>query len=195
MVKNMNNILTRGQSGKFGDMVFQHNGIIRSQPDTSKRQWSPAQSQHLEKFSLAKAYGRFAVVDKETSDYYTPLLKRWKKKIRSQNVGVYQIAICDFLHPPRLDTAELIIETGTSEYSIKIHASDIFKVKGVSVCIFTTEGEILEEGIASLYHFNIFWSYSIQDPVHIIPESIVEISIGDVPGNMTKKYFRFFKEI
>lgn len=60
------------------------------------------------------------------------MLKRWKKKIRSQNVGVYQIAICDFSHPPKLDKAELIKETNTHEYSIRIHATDIFKVKGAS---------------------------------------------------------------
>jgi len=150
MSKNEGNLITGGQSGKCDKFCFQKNSVMRKLPDTSNRTWSPLQVRHHEHFESAKEYGRHVVADEQKSAYYKALLPKWKKKRRISNVGVYQIAVCDFSHHPVIEKVELLRAWDTSFFSILICASDNFKVEDVFVSIMTSDGKLIEEGSATL---------------------------------------------
>ncbi|MCK9424052.1 MAG: hypothetical protein M0Q38_15815 [Bacteroidales bacterium] len=194
MAKNKGNSITSGLSGKFNGICFQDDGVMRSLPDTSNRKWSPLQVKHLTRIEQCKEYGRYAVADAKLTEYYTPLLIKWKKKIKNKRVGVYQIAICDFYHPPEIDEVKLSSEGNPSAYFISIHASDNFRVEDVSVSIFSPAGKLLDEGAAPLSKYGTTYEYCIQNPDWLNPETIARIRVSDIPGNITEKDFCFVIE-
>ncbi len=194
MSKNESNPITSGQSGKFDRISFQKNSVMRKLPDTSNRTWSPLQVRHHEHFENAKEYGRHVVADAQKSAYYKALLPKWKKKRRISNVGVYQIAVCDFSHPPVIKKVELMRAWDTSLFSILIYPLDNFKVEGVFVSILTSDGKLIEEGGAVMHKYMNQYEYGIKYQDRLIPGNISRIRVWDVPGNITEKYFSFIVE-
>ena len=101
------NVITKTYSGKLGNICMQHDGVIKSRPDISNRKWSEKQEKHLSRFKCAKAYGRQVVADPQKAAFYAGHLKRWKKRRSKRNIGIYQLAIMDFMHSPKILTFEL----------------------------------------------------------------------------------------
>jgi len=194
MAKNTENIITRGLSGKFANVCFQKNGVIRKLPDRSNFRWTPLQAKHHEHFESAKEYARHVVADAEKTAYYTPLLKKWKKRCRLQNVGIYQLAICDFSHPPEILRVEFKGRPGKPESRIAVFAHDNFQVTGVHVSLFMADGTCIEEGEAMESKLEITYNYPIQHPDQFKPGSVARIRVWDVPGNITEKYFQISVE-
>jgi hypothetical protein len=97
MARNINNVITRNISGKLGQIVFLKNGVIRSRPDMSKRVLSEKQKAHLARFEQAKAYARAALADPELSKKYVAELTEWKKRHGNSSIGIWQLAIRDFM--------------------------------------------------------------------------------------------------
>jgi len=194
MAKNTENIITRGLSGKFANVCFQKNGVIRKLPDRSNFKWTPLQAKHHEHFESAKEYARHVVADAEKTAYYTPLLKKWKKWRRLQNVGIYQLAICDFSHPPEILRVEFKGRPGKPESRISVFAHDNFQVSGVHVSLFMPDGTWIEEGEGIVPALGYTYDYAIQHPDQFKPGSLVHIRVWDVPGNITEKYFQFSVE-
>jgi len=191
MAKNTENIITRGVSGKFGKACFQKNGVIRKLPDRSNFKWTPLQTKHHEHFESAKEYARHVVADAEKTAYYTPLLKKWKKWRRLQNVGIYQLAICDFSHPPEIVRVEFKGRPGKPESRIEVFAHDNFQVTRVHVSLFMPDGSPSEEGEAIAPTLEITYDYPIQHPDQFKQGSLACIRVWDVPGHITEKYFQF----
>ncbi|MEI7983141.1 MAG: hypothetical protein WCI71_15935, partial [Bacteroidota bacterium] len=162
MAINKGNSLLYRMSGKFNQILFQKNGVMRSLPDLSKRKWSPLQVKHLNRMEQGKNYARQAMADPEQNAYYSSLLKKWKKKIKGGNIGVYQLAICDFFHPPVIRQVELLRASDPLTYNISIHVCDNFKVEGVFVSILSPDGTMIEQGDAQQPETNIQYIYLIQ---------------------------------
>ena len=71
MAINKGNSLLYRMSGKFNQILFQKNGVMRSLPDLSKRKWSPLQVKHLNRMEQGKNYARQAMADPEQNAYYS----------------------------------------------------------------------------------------------------------------------------
>jgi hypothetical protein len=98
MARTVNNVITRKISGKLGQVVFQKNDVMRTRPDMSDRVLSEKQKSHLAKFEAAKSYARSILADPEKIAEYSRALLEWKKIHGKGNIGIYQLAIRDFMN-------------------------------------------------------------------------------------------------
>jgi len=149
MAHSNDNVVTQTYSGKVGNICLQDDGVIRSLPDMSNRIFSEKQKGHLSRFQQAKEYGRQVVADAQKWAIYKEPLKRWKKKKGKKHMGVYQLAIMDYMHFPEIISVQLNNCPGGADWMIRIEALDIIRVAGVAVSIVSFEGEIMEEGLAN----------------------------------------------
>lgn len=186
MAHSNDNVVTKSYSGKFGNICLQHDGVIRSLPNASNRTFSEKQEQHLSRFQQAKEYGRQVVADGQKSAIYATALKLWKKKKRKKHMGLYQLAIMDYMHRPVIDSVVLNHCLQGAGWMIWIEASDIIQVAGVAVSIMSFDGEIMEEGLASS---DLPYKYVVRNPSLLRPGMILRVSAWDLPGNVIEKEF------
>ncbi|MCX6244286.1 MAG: hypothetical protein NTU98_06220 [Bacteroidetes bacterium] len=100
MARSRGNIITHSYSGKLGKVVLQKDGVMRSLPDVSKRVRSGKQKIHLSRFEQAKEYARRVLADPLQRAQYEEPLRKLKKK--NPNIGIYQVAIKDYMNPPKI---------------------------------------------------------------------------------------------
>ena len=194
MYRNREIIITFGKKRKSSGLSFLQDGVVRKPPARTRRSWSDRQVNHLTRVEQAKEYGRLAMADAEKRAYYLSLLPKWKKRRRIKNAGVYQIAICDFYHPPVIEEVELIAHSNNQEFSISVIALDNFRVEGVWVSFLNHDGTMAEEGEASNRDYGYKYEYLLHDPTLIRTDVIVVIRARDVPGNLSEKKYQILKE-
>jgi hypothetical protein len=190
MAKNLGNIVTSLHSGKFGNICIQKNGVIRALPDVSKRKWSPKQKQHLTRIKESKDYARRILADPEKSAHYSNILPKYKKKTGKNNIGIYQLAIHDFFHPPEIIRVSFIEHSWDHSHYISIVTKDTFMTETVQVSLFKPNGELLERGEVNVAKSYGSYEYPL-DPSKVTPETKVQISITDVPGRVATETFTF----
>src|ERR1035437_8281267 len=184
MAHSRQNIITKHYSGKLGNSVLQSDGIIRSLPDTSNRIWSEDQKGHISHFQKAKEYARMVKADPILSAPYLEPLKRLKRK--KKNMGLYQLAIKDFLNPPEiigLDKRKKL----SKPFVFEIHAQDLVAIVLLRVRLLLPKGEILEEGDTETVLENGIYSYQVSNPSLLPPGTIIHITAWDIPGNSSEK--------
>lgn len=168
MAKVIDNPITEGFSGKFGKLlVFRHmrdgRTIVVSRPDFSNRVFSQEQLTHQSRFQQAAAYARVAA---KTHPIYAELAQQRVKP-------AYNIALSDWFHPP------VIHEVTLRDGSIHVKASDNVQVTKVLITISDNEGNMMEQGQATM-KYDTFWEYATSVEGNIIVEAF------DLPGNCTK---------
>ncbi len=144
---------------------------------------------HFSRFELAKEYGRKVISDPALSELYRSRLKRWKKK-KSKHVGVYQMAIMDFMHPPSILDIR-IDRSMQGAVEVQIKANAYTNVTAVEVQVVSPGGVILEEGKASQPYPCIYYQYHIQDPSLLKPGVTCKVTVRDIPGNIAEKEVAF----
>jgi hypothetical protein len=190
MAHSRHNVITRTYSGKIGKVCLQQDGVIRSLPEKSPKNWSKKQVEHLTRFEQAKEYGRRAVADPMLSEHYAAFRKRWRRKLK--NTGVYQLAIRDFMHTPEIHEASFEQTGENAGGLIRITAMDKFRISRVGVSLLSPGGVLLEEGMASSGTEHVFFKYVILDPALMKPGTTCMVRAWDIPGNVTEKKFSFF---
>jgi hypothetical protein len=148
----------------------------------SKRVLSDKQKKHLSRFELAKAYGRRVVADPALIEHYTFFLKRWKMK--RKNTGIYQLAIMDFMNPPKVEEVDL--DSWDGIYVITIAVTHCFQPSGVTVSLVAPDGSILEKGAACYVPAHDHYEYAICNSSLVRTETICRVTAKDVPGNVTE---------
>jgi hypothetical protein len=186
MAHNRQNPLTKYYSGKLGQLVMQSDGIMRSRPDTSNRVWSEKQEGHLSKFEQAKEYARKVKADPVLSAPYLDPLRIWKRK--KKNMGLYQLAIKDFLKPPEI--TGLRVQT-SRPLEFRIHANGLVSIVQLKVRLLSPQGDILEEGDAETVLGNGVYSYLVADPSLVPRGTVVHITAWDLPGHFSEKIFDY----
>jgi hypothetical protein len=136
---------------------------------------------------LAKEYARQVVADTEKSAHYAKYLKRWKKK--KKNLGVYQLAIMDFMHPLEIHSVERSNWSHGNPNAIIILTIDQFGTKGVTVHLIARDGSILEEGEAKQPLYSVYYEYVIKDPLLINQAGIIRVRSWGMPGIAAEKDF------
>jgi hypothetical protein len=95
------NLLTRGNRGRIGNLIFRHWGrktVVSSVPDYTNRKWSSAQKANRLRFRDAMAYARTALNDPEK-------LKFYRKKAKGMQT-VWNVAVADYMKKPQIEDIE-----------------------------------------------------------------------------------------
>ena len=183
MAHSRNNVITRTYSGKFGNTCMQSDGILRSRPNMTDRILSEKQKQHLSRFELAKEYARQVVADAEKSANYVRYLKKWKKN-KKKNIGIYQLAISDFTHPPKIHNINC------DKYNmVNILARGEFGLVGATLSLVAPDGAILEEGNAIDDSRYRFLQYIVKDPSLLRQGVLFRARVWGMPGVISEKDF------
>ena len=187
MARNISNILLRHYSGKVNNMVIQSNGIVRSLPDISGRIWSSRQQMHLTRIEEAKNYARGVLTDPEKKAEYEQTLPKWKKKMDHPNIGVYQLAIRDYYHPPNIRRIKYKQPVSGTKGSIEVDADDEFCISAVAVEILSTKGNVIESGSAVWSDLHDIFTYPVQKAHLLKPGCAIKVTVTDRPGNITSQ--------
>ena len=158
-----------GLSGKYRNLVFRQmkdgRTILASAPDFSNRKLSKEQRTHHSRFKQAAAYARVAA---KTNPSYAKLAEGTAK-------NAYNIALSDWFHAP------VIHEVSRKDGCIHVAASDNVLVTKVLVTISDHEGNIIEQGQATM-RYDTLWEYATSAPA----EATLTVEAFDLAGNCTK---------
>ncbi|MEI7662131.1 MAG: hypothetical protein WCK34_08035 [Bacteroidota bacterium] len=150
---------------------------------------SEKQIRHLHRFQCAKEYGREVVADEKRSALYSAVVVRWKKK-KKKHIGVYQLAIMDYMHPPDIQGAEFGDLPGSTHGTIIVTAEDIFLPPRVTVSIVLADGSLAESGEAQRHHPWDQYQYVVFHPDLVHTGTTIRVSARDNAGNVTETEFR-----
>ncbi len=188
MAKCNENVLLRSISGRLGNVVVQRNGVVRTKPKPAKRKPSQKQEEHHHRFVLAREYAREVVADPGRSEPYKAILVRLKRK-RKLNIGVYQLAIRDYMNPPVVFGALLDHDGGDSRYTVVVETNDIYGIARVEVTFSAPGGQRRETGEAEVMLYGLTYRYVIRDISLVLPGTKCSIRAFGIPGSAMEKDF------
>ena len=182
MAISYNNIITRGYSGKVGNVILKNYGgtsVMTKLPDCSKVIKTARQMVFMNKFAMGVKFGQFA------KDNLT-LCENYNKK--RPDLSPYHAAISDFMTRPVIERVEV------SEYQehpgdvVTVSAWDKWNIEGVGVVIFNAIGEVIEFGEAVPKEFsgNTEWEYKVTVENADYKGGRIEVRVTDKPGNVVK---------
>jgi len=179
MAKVHKNIFVRGLSGTLGDQFVirktrSGKTIIANKPRfDDDRQFTEKQKTHQDAFREASTYAKFA----KTQPIYIEMAK-------GTGSTAYNIAISDWFGSPKVLQINVDQWTGKIGQTIRVKARDNVKVARVSVVIRDANNNILEAGEAVPSDGgSVWWEYTTQSVVAMIPFPAVEATAQDLPGN------------
>ena len=136
MAKAAKNLILHGASGKIGDQIVirQRGGkvILSQAPGARTKEPSEEQKAHQAKFQQAVLYARMQMADATAKAEYVA------KADEASNA--YNVAVADFFHAPDIDEIDVTNYRGSVGDTIRIRATDDFKVKQVQVTISNADG-------------------------------------------------------
>lgn len=182
MAQTINNTITHGVSGKFGDQIVfrQVNGkTLMCKSPISRGKTSAKQEQQQEKFKKASQYAKQALEDPALSAEYTLESKRRK------GLSAYNVAVADYLTSPTIEQVDISAYKGNVGEKIKVQAYDDYKVKSVKVYIHTSSSSLVEEGSATQQ--GIEWIYTAQTSNTNLSGTKITVKVSDFAGNVTEK--------
>jgi hypothetical protein len=137
---------------------------------------TPAQEEHLDKFSTATAYARAAMAD--------PALEKIYAVRATTERSVFNLAVKDYIKAPKVKKVIVSAYTGNVGSTIEVRAKDDFAVKAVKVSIRNAAGDLVEEGNALIDPLDKSkWIYTATQVVAILPGCKVKAIAQDLPGN------------
>lgn len=146
MAKVAKNLVLYGASGKLGEMLVikQRAGqtILSVAPGESTAEPSEAQKAQRARFQQAVIYAKAQMADPESKAEYAEKASGAK--------SAYNVAAADFFAAPDIDEIDVSNYTGAVDDTIRVMATDDFKVTEVVVTIINADGSLVEEGDAVL---------------------------------------------
>jgi len=180
MSKTIQNQLTKFYSGKFGqDFVLRHyyNGksVLAKLPKPYDTTPTKEQGVVRSKFRDAVSYARFCKNDAAMLALYGPTVKVGR--------SVYRQAMNDYLNPPEVERIEIGDYKGHKGDTIKIVATDDFRVKNVDLQLLSGDGVLIEEGPCTPGHSKDVWKYSVTKDGPSVAGFVITAKAFDYPGN------------
>lgn len=177
-MKQFDNIITLGLTGKFGPLVFRSlNGkTVVSVYRPSSQPSSGNQVAHRQRFKAAAAYAKSAIADNSTRQLY----EEKAKKARDGRTP-YNFAVADYFTSPHIGRIQLQGNT------ILVPAYDDGLVSGVTLQLFTRDHLLVEEGPAAALRDGLHWCYEIVSLAASVERIIVTAT--DLPGNVVRREF------
>jgi hypothetical protein len=175
------NVLTRNQRGRLGNIIFRRwgeNTVASVVPDYSKIKWSAAQRNNRNRFRDAMVYARRALSDPKVYQYY-------KKKKRGMQT-VWNVAVADYMKRPQITEIDVSRYQGLRGNIIRVKAKDNYFVAGVVVRIFNAHGVEVESGMAVSMSGRGDWIYKALEENRGWKGGQVVVRVSDSPGNVTR---------
>lgn len=176
-------MVTTRLRGKVGDqLVFRTRGdktYVSVAPEHKDREPTDAQKAHAKLFQEAIIYGKGVVAD--------PVLKDTYQQAAVGNQTAFNVAVADFLHAPQIDEIDISKYSGQAGNSIRVRATDDFKVVQVLVSIYNSDNSLVEEGFALQDKNQVDWIYTTTANNADMQGDKIVIKVSDVPGNLTQK--------
>jgi hypothetical protein len=146
MARVKNNDLTKGLTGKFGDIMFRQIGrrtYAFPAPRRPKKE-SEKQRSNRNKFKEATQFAQLAMKDEARKAYY----KKLAKKLKLPNA--YTAAITDYMRKPEITSVQTKHYNGKpgGEIGIFVDKKGI-ELEKVNVTISSSHDEVIEYGAAS----------------------------------------------
>jgi hypothetical protein len=182
MAKVAKNVLTRGLSGKVGNLVvFRNNGgetVLTSAPGRRILPMTEAQLLHLEQFREAVIYAKSVMANPGRKAEYEPLVSR--------GISVYNLAVADFLKPPVIREMDISNYTGQAGEKIRVRATDNFRISEIRVTVFKADNTIVESGIAAAEENGLDWSYTATGVNNAMTGGRITAMAVDLPGHQVQ---------
>lgn len=181
MGRSRNNIATEGLSGRIDQFVYRQwfgKTIVGKKPRHSDVV-SAAQLNIRLTFKDAVIYAKAALTDIATKLAY-------KRKAKPGQTA-FNMALADFFKLPEIrdiDTGNYNSQQGSS---IKIAATDDFKVTAVQVKIEKLNGTLVEEGSATALPDGLHWLYNASVLNGTVTGNIITVTATDMPGHSIVK--------
>ena len=179
MAKVVLNPVIEAIQGKVGDLVFKRwegEEIVGRMPDRTGIVPSADQLAQQQQFKLAAVYGKAVLADPAARTVYEEAAAR-------HGIPVFAMTIADFLNAPAVDEIDLASYSGKTGEVIRVRASDDIEVKGVTVTIRATGGEVLETGPAVFTTGMGSWAYTTTTTLAQGQAVSIEVSATDRPGH------------
>jgi hypothetical protein len=180
MAVTYNNVLVRNFHGKVGNVilrVFGNKMVMSALPSTRNRKWSEAQLECQDRFRKATKFGHTVLADAELNLVY--------KNKAKENQSSWNASISDFLLKPEIETIDTSKYKGHEGDTIKIEASDRFKVVSVIVMIINALGLQIENGAAAQKPTGE-WIYKVTTVNPDWKGNRVVVKVSDLPGNVVQ---------
>jgi len=179
MAKVKGNLFMARLSGSLGDQLIVKKGrggrtIICKKPTFQEdREFSPAQLARQQAFREAAAYAK--------TQKHNPL---YIEKAQGTGKCSYNVAIGDYLHPPKILEIDLNAWSGEAGQVLRIRAQDDVQVERVSVVIADEADNVLEQGQA-VEVGALWWEYTTIATAN--GSARVMVSAIDLPGRVTER--------
>ena len=176
------NVLTRGLSGKVGNLVvFRQNGdktIMGSAPGKRTKPLSDAQLNLIGQFKEAVIYAKSVLANPDKkADYAAAAVK---------GESAYNLAVADFLKPPVIKEIDSSLYTGQIGSKIRVRVTDNFKLTGCSVTILKADNSVLETGAATIGTNGLDWFYTATHVNSTLTGCKLIAVATDTPGHSTE---------
>jgi hypothetical protein len=176
------NVLTRGVSGKVGNLlVFRKRGdqtIMSAAPGKRTLPLTAAQLLHQEKFREAVFYAKAILQDPQKKEAY--------KESAKNGESAFNLAVSDFFRLPDIREIDLSRFTGQAGDLIRVRVVDNFKLTGVDIGIYKADGSEVDSGPAEAEPNGLHWIYPIAVNHPSMTGGKVVATATDWPGHKVK---------
>lgn len=177
------NLILHGASGKLGDMLVirQKAGktILAAAPGKRDKEPTENQKKQQQRFQQAVIYGKSQIADADSKADYATKTKGSKT--------AFNVAVADFLHAPDIDEIDFTNYTGAIDDTIRIRATDDFRVMGVHIAIFNGDGTLVEEGDAVQSDNELDWIFTATAENASLEGDKIIVQVMDKPGNVSEE--------
>ncbi|WP_119079997.1 hypothetical protein [Chitinophaga alhagiae] len=178
------NSIMRGASGALGnELVFRQRAgktVISKPPAWRPDNPTEEQVGIRSRFQQASRYAKIVLGN--------PALKAAYKKAADPGVSAFNKAIADHFTPPVIRETDAVNYTGSPGDTIRIHATDDFRVQAVHVTITNAAGNLVEEGQAvPVPGEKDIWLYTATTSNGAAAGGKVKVQVNDLPGNVTEE--------
>ena len=175
------NSLVNGLSGKLGNAVLRRRGsrtYMSQRPRINENQ-EPTEKMKLqrERFRRTAAYAKQILKD--------PVARAQYEQIASQKefMNAFTVAVKDYLKSPVIDKLDASLYLGRIDDVVTVKVSDDNKVSSVTVTIYSSAGDVIENGAALFDPQQLEWKYTITQANANSVGSKVLARVKDRPGN------------
>jgi len=172
-------------SGKLGQIVLRRGKdgkTIAATPAVRTKPRSKLQLKSESRFARATRYAQ------KTEQRRPEVWKFYQSKVNKPHMSPSNIAIKDYMSPPRIDEVDLSEYKGKGGDPIYIEAFDKIRVVKVTVKIRDEDGTLLEQGEAKA-HNKRDWTYraKMDVPGGDGATVYVEVRVSDLAGNEVRE--------
>jgi hypothetical protein len=184
MARSKNNPLLKGTSGQIGKNVVvktlvDGSQVIANMPSKRKKT-SPKQKENEDKLKYANHYAKAQMANPAIAEQYN-------RRAKGTTKNGFNLAVKDFSHAPTIHSIDAAEYDGNPGTTIRIRATDDFKVMSVTVTI-TVGNTVIEKGEATPRGKRGLWRYTTTVKNARFKGSVITAEAIDMPNNTTTAY-------